>query len=75
MPRKKNEDLSDREKEILAALAEGLTNYQIGRKLFITVDTVKTHLRRIAAKLGTGNRVLLAVWAVTHDLGPAANGR
>ena len=52
-----NEVLSSREIEVLQALVDGLTNKQIGEKLFISVSTVKTHIINIYSKLGVKNRV------------------
>lgn len=55
--------LTDREEDVLAAVARGLGNDEIGRALHISLSTVKTHLASITAKLGTRNRVELAIWA------------
>lgn len=55
--------LTDREEDVLAAVARGLGNDEIGRALHISLGTVKTHLASITAKLGTRNRVELAIWA------------
>jgi DNA-binding NarL/FixJ family response regulator len=51
------ENLSNREKEILILVANGLNNRQIGEKLFITEGTVKNHLTNILAKLGAKDRL------------------
>ena len=48
--------LTDREREVLELLFQGMTNKGLARHLFVTVDTVKTHLKRIYAKLGVANR-------------------
>jgi DNA-binding NarL/FixJ family response regulator len=48
--------LTDRELEVLALVAEGLTNRQIGRRLFISPTTVRTHLEHIYDKLGVRSR-------------------
>jgi DNA-binding NarL/FixJ family response regulator len=58
--------LSEREREVLANLAEGLTNAEIARRLFITERTVEVHSRQIFTKLGldddqTTNRRVMAV--------------
>ncbi|HUD39266.1 MAG TPA: response regulator transcription factor [Streptosporangiaceae bacterium] len=50
------ESLSARETEVLALVARGLTNVQIGRALFVSEATVKTHLTRACAKLGVAGR-------------------
>ena len=49
--------LSDREMEVLRCLASGLTTHQISRDLFISENTVKTHVRHILEKLEAENRV------------------
>lgn len=48
--------LSDRELEVLDCLAEGMTTNQIGSQLFISENTVKTHIRHILEKLDASNR-------------------
>lgn len=60
--------LSEREKQILEAVAEGLSNSQIGRKLYLSPHTVKTHLRRISQKSGLGDRAAMVAWAMRRNL-------
>jgi len=55
--------LSDREREVLALLAEALSNQQIGARLKISSKTVKIHVSNILAKLGVGDRTQAAVYA------------
>jgi DNA-binding NarL/FixJ family response regulator len=55
--------LTDRELDIVALVAEGRTNAEIGAELFITAGTVKTHLAHIHQKLGARSRVDVAAWA------------
>jgi LuxR family maltose regulon positive regulatory protein len=50
------EPLSERELEVLALLAEGLSNREIGRRLFISLPTVKSHTSSIYGKLGVHDR-------------------
>lgn len=50
------EPLSDRELEVLQLIAEGLTNQEVGEKLFLSLNTVKAHTRNIYGKLGVNNR-------------------
>jgi LuxR family maltose regulon positive regulatory protein len=50
------EPLSDRELEVLQLLADGLSNPEIGRRLFISLPTVKSHTRNIYGKLGVHSR-------------------
>lgn len=55
------EHLTEREREVFAALGEGLTNYVIGRRLGISEATVKTHVSRVLSKLGLQSRVQAAL--------------
>ncbi|MEI5098683.1 response regulator transcription factor [Streptomyces sp. PmtG] len=55
--------LNDREQDILALIGEGMTNRQIGRKLYLSEKTVKNHISRMLAKLGVERRVQAAVLA------------
>jgi two-component system response regulator DevR len=55
--------LTDREREILALIGEGLTNRQIGQSLFLAEKTVKNHISRLLAKLGVERRIQAAVIA------------
>jgi DNA-binding NarL/FixJ family response regulator len=55
--------LTDREEEVLVAVAQGLTNTEIGDTLHISLSTVKTHLGNLMMKLAVRNRVELAIWA------------
>jgi DNA-binding NarL/FixJ family response regulator len=55
--------LSDRETEVIRAVARGRTNTEIAAELFISLSTVKTHLASVQAKLGLRNRVEIAAWA------------
>ncbi|MFR0355904.1 response regulator [Streptomyces sediminimaris] len=55
--------LTDREREILSLIGEGLTNRQIGQRLYLSEKTVKNHISRLLAKLGVERRVQAAVIA------------
>ncbi|WP_329241502.1 response regulator transcription factor [Streptomyces sp. NBC_01478] len=55
--------LSPREREILALIGDGLTNREIGKKLYLSEKTVKNHISRLLAKLGVQRRVQAAVLA------------
>ena len=50
------ENLTAKEIRILQLVAEGYSNKAIGQKLFVSVSTVRTHLRSINSKLGASNR-------------------
>jgi DNA-binding NarL/FixJ family response regulator len=53
---------------VLRLLATGLGNREIGGLLFISENTVKTHVVHIIGKLGVSDRVQAAVWAARHGL-------
>ncbi|NAZ77173.1 response regulator [Kineococcus sp. T13] len=59
--------LTDREREVLGAVGRGLSNAEIGKELFMSEATVKTHVSRLLTKLGAHNRVQVAI--VAHDAG------
>jgi DNA-binding NarL/FixJ family response regulator len=65
------EELSARETEVLALVAHGLTNAEIGRRLFISEATVKTHLVRASAKLGVSGRTAAVTRAMQTGALPA----
>jgi len=64
------EPLTTRETEVLAAVARGLSNAEIGRSLFIAEATVKTHLLRAFAKLGVDDRTRAVTVAMERGLLP-----
>lgn len=55
--------LTDKEREVLAAVGEGLANSEIGRRLHLSEATVKSHVSRVLAKLQLTNRVQAAILA------------
>jgi DNA-binding NarL/FixJ family response regulator len=61
------EVLSDREREVLVLLGQGMSNADIGERLWIAEATVKTHVSRVLTKLSCDNRVQAALLA--HDAG------
>lgn len=63
------EDLTDRERDVLAWIARGSTNAEIAARLGISVHTVKTHVRNIMHKLALDNRAQLAAFAVRAACG------
>jgi DNA-binding NarL/FixJ family response regulator len=60
--------LTEREREIVAVVAEGLSNEEIARRLFLSPATVRTHVGRAMAKLGAHDRAQLVVFAYQSGL-------
>ncbi|SDF42124.1 DNA-binding response regulator, NarL/FixJ family, contains REC and HTH domains [Lentzea fradiae] len=55
--------LTEREEQVLAAVASGCTNSEVAKELHITLSTVKSHITSLMAKIGARNRVEIAIWA------------
>jgi len=55
--------LTNREEQILVAVARGRTNQEIAHDMYITLSTVKSHVASLMSKLGVRNRVEIAIWA------------
>ncbi|MGW3605131.1 response regulator [Micromonospora sp. NPDC005161] len=62
-PKQPIEALTDREEQVLVAVARGRTNKEIADELYITLSTVKSHITSLMTKLGVRNRVEVAMWA------------
>ena len=63
-----SEGLTDRELEILALIAEGSSNREIGDRLFLSEKTIKNYVTSIFQKLQMNDRTQAAVYAVQHGL-------
>jgi DNA-binding NarL/FixJ family response regulator len=66
------EPLTDREKDVLRLLGQGMSNKEIGASLFITERTARTYVSNILGKLGLASRTQAALWAVEHKLAEPA---
>ena len=68
---KEQDALTEREREVLTCIAQGLNNREIAVQLVVSESTVKTHVSNILDKLGLEDRTRAAIWALKHGLGPA----
>jgi DNA-binding NarL/FixJ family response regulator len=69
-PQQTVESLTNREQEVLALLAQGLTNKDIAQSLFLSVRTIEAHLHSIYNKLDVTSRTEAVLWAVQHGYEP-----
>ena len=65
---KLGDDLNEREREVLALLGRGLSNKEIAERLFLSVATVKYHVRLLLSKLGASSRAEAVALAWQHNL-------
>jgi two-component system, NarL family, response regulator LiaR len=61
-------DLTEREIDVLGAIAKGMSNQEIADTLFISTTTVRTHVRNLLGKLGVANRTQAALYAVESGI-------
>lgn len=66
------QDLTEREREVLALVAEGLTNAAIAEQLFVSVHTVRNHIANLSAKLGAHSKLEALSIAVRDGLLPGS---
>jgi NarL family two-component system response regulator LiaR len=67
-PKQIGYDLTEREREVLALMIEGLNNREIGERLYISGSTVKNHVSSILSKLGTTSRTQAVAMAVENRI-------
>ena len=60
--------LSAREREVIQLVANGLSNRQIGKKLYLSEETIKTHMRKVIMKLLATNRAHAVAIAIRKGL-------
>ncbi len=66
-------ELSMREREVLALVALGMSNREVASELYLSVDTVKTYVKRLYSKMGVRNRTQAALRAPGYDVQPPAS--
>lgn len=66
-------ELTERETEVLTALARGLSNKEIASKLFVSEHTIKKHISNILGKLGLKDRTKAAIFAASHGMFTSKN--
>jgi non-specific serine/threonine protein kinase len=65
-------ELTAREREVAALIAEGLTNGQLAERLYISPKTAAVHVSHILTKLGLSSRAEIAAWTVRNGIALAA---
>ncbi len=76
MPAEYGENLSERELEVVALVAEGLTNREVAERLYLSPNTIKVHLRNIFTKTGVASRIELSMmavkegWVIVEEVAP-----
>lgn len=66
----KDAGLSEREAQVLALITQGLSNQEIADTLFLSINSIKTHIRKLYAKLGVRDRSNAILWGIDHGLRP-----
>jgi DNA-binding NarL/FixJ family response regulator len=71
IPKTQGEEvLTEREREVLSLVAEGLSNKEIAETLFVSERTARTHVSNILIKLGLASRTQAALWAIKEGMAP-----
>ncbi|MCD4527169.1 response regulator transcription factor [Nocardioides sp. cx-173] len=65
------EELTAREAEVVALIAQGLANREIAGRVFLSINSIKSHIRSAYRKMGVSRRSQAVVWALQHGFAPA----
>jgi two-component system, NarL family, response regulator LiaR len=67
--------LSARESEVIALIAQGLSNQEIAERAYVSINSIKTFIRSAYRKLGIERRTQAVLWATEHGFLPTATRR
>lgn len=62
--------LSPREVEVLSLVTQGMSNQEISDRLFLTINTLKSHIRQAYKKIGVSSRAQAVAWCMQHGFAP-----
>jgi DNA-binding CsgD family transcriptional regulator len=62
--------LSPREVEVLSLVTQGMSNQEIADRLFLTINTLKSHIRQAYKKIGVSSRAQAVAWCMQHGFAP-----
>lgn len=68
-----SDQLSDRERQVLQGLVDGRTNDDLAHLLYLSTNTIKTHVRNVLRKTGSAGRSGAVVWAMLHGMRPSTD--
>ena len=68
MEREGNKKLTERELQVMYYVAEGLNNYEVAERMYLSVHTIKAHLESIYSKLSVHNKIQALVYAIKNNL-------
>jgi len=69
----KSHGLSPRESEVLALIAQGLSNQEVAERAYVTINSVKTFIRSAYRKMGVTRRTQAVLWATEHEIVPRSS--
>lgn len=67
----REEGLTLRESEVLALITQGLSNDQIAERMYLSINSVKTHIRTCYRRIGVTNRANAVLWGIDHGFRPS----